>query len=428
MPSHTKTTHPFNNNIDSTSLRWQSKFAVFSAQPQLTYLDSAATCLIPKMVADAIHHYQCFEHANSHKGLYSLSANATKTVEKTRAKLADFIGALKPQEIIFTPGTTSAINQVAQGFVKAKIMNLTKNNRVANIIVSASEHHANLLPWQALANETNAEIRIAKLNLSGTLDVNFLKNILDENSVIVAVNHVSNVLGTVNPISNICKVAHNKSVPVLVDGAQAIGHLPVDINQLHCDFYAFSAHKMYGPSGIGVLYANKKHQEQMTPYILGGGIVSKTSFTEANLLPPPLKFEAGSHNVAGIVGLYAAVEFLSATPLLERQNHLMQLSSYLHNEMKKLGFIKPLISYDDQTNRSIIFSFVVEGVHSHDIASFLAEDNIALRAGHHCAQPLHSALKVNASVRISLGLYNSTADIDALVISLQRAYQLLAIK
>ena len=427
MPPFVLETQTLDKNVAYNNSPWQQNFPVFSAQPQLTYLDSAATCLMPKAVADAIHYYQCFEHANSHKGLYPLSANATKIVENSRIKIANFIGASKSQEIIFTAGTTHAINQVAQGYVKQQIMSLTKKNKVANIIISESEHHANVLPWQALAQKTGAELRIASISLCGTIDLTSLSNLLDNNSVIVAVNHVSNVLGCVNSISDVCQIAHKKGVPVLVDGAQAVGHYHVDVEQLGCDFYAFSAHKMYGPTGIGILYTKEVYLEQMQPLIVGGGMVSKTSFTEYNLLPAPLKFEAGSHHVAGIVGLSAAVDYLSAISLIERQNHLQQLSSYLLNEMNQLEFIRPLISFERFTIAPSICSFIVEGVHSHDVATFLGDDNIAVRAGHHCAEPLHRKFFVNASIRVSLGLYNSHADIDCLVASLQKVHQLLAI-
>lgn len=419
---------PLDNVMPKHYKSWQLNFPVFSVHPQLKYLDSAATCLIPAKVADAIHHYQCFEHANSHKGLYSLSANATKLVDDARAKITSFIGAQQTDEIMFTSGTTHAINQVAQGFVKSKILALTEQGKVANIIISESEHHANILPWQVLAKETGAQLRIIKLNSFGTVDLHSLKNTLDNCSVIVAINHVSNVLGTTNPIQNICNIAHDFSVPVLVDGAQAIGHISVDVNQLNCDFYAFSAHKMYGPTGIGVLFTKEKYLDQMEPYIVGGGIVSKSSFTETQLLPAPLKFEAGSHNVAGIVGLSAAVDFLREISITERQNHFKHLSSYLLSEMIKLNFVQPLISFDHQSDTTSIFSFVVEGVHCHDIASFLAGEDIAVRAGHHCAEPLHRQLAVNASIRVSFGLYNNKSDIDCLITVLQKAYQLLVIK
>ncbi|MBL4941649.1 MAG: cysteine desulfurase [Colwellia sp.] len=409
---------------------WQQDFAVFSLHPELKYFDSAATCLMPKVVADAMHYYQCFEHANSHKGLYPLSANATKTVEKSREKVADFIGASigasNAQEIIFTASTTQAINQVAQGYVKQQINALAIKDRVANVIVSEAEHHANLLPWQILSQETGVELRIAPITLSGTVDLKALSLLLDKNSVLVAINHVSNVLGTVNPIAEICQLAHKKSVPVLVDGAQAVGHIKVEVEKLSCDFYVFSAHKMYGPTGIGILFAKQVYLEQMQPLIVGGGIVTKTSFTEHYLLPAPLRFEAGSHNVAAIVGLSTAIDYLTAIPLAKRQNYLQQLSSYLIKEMSHLSFIKPLLAFEQLTTASI-FSFVVDGVHSHDVASCLADDNIAVRAGHHCAQPLHRKLTIATSIRVSLGLYNSHADIDKLIISLRKVQQLLTI-
>ena len=359
--------------------------------------------------------------------MYSLSANATKLVDISRSKVVDFIGASMSQEVIFTSGTTSAINQVAQGYVKNRIIYLADKNRVANIIVSESEHHANLLPWQQLAQELNAELRIVPINLVGTIELTSLSELLDDNTVVVAVNHISNVLGSINPIKELCQICHDKDVPVLVDGAQAVGHINIDVNELDCDFYAFSAHKMYGPTGIGILYAKEKYLDGMLPLIMGGGIVSKTTYTQSCLLPAPLKFEAGSHNVAAIVGLSAAIDYLSTISLIARKTYLQDLSTYLISEMNKLTFIRPLISFDGLVIMPSVFSFVVDGVHSHDIATFLADDNVAVRAGHHCAEPLHRKFSVNSSIRVSLGLYNSHADIDCLIDSLQRSHQLLSI-
>lgn len=418
---------PYKNSTSDITLG-QQNFPVFSLHPNLTYFDSAATCLTPKIVADAMHHYQCFEHANSHKGLYPLSANATEIVENSRKKVASFIGSANPQEIIFTSSTTQAINQVAQGYVKQQIEKLAKQKRVANIIVSAAEHHANFLPWQVLAKTLNAELRIIQLTSSGTLDLTFIAGLLDENSVLVAVNHVSNVLGTINPINRICQLAHECSVPVLVDGAQAVGHLNVDIKDLDCDFYAFSGHKMYGPTGIGILWAKPYYLTQMQPLILGGGIVAKTTITEHHLLPAPLKFEAGSHNVAAIVGLTTAIDYLTAITVETKQQHYEELSSYLLDKMKSLTYVKPLITHTFNHKMTTIFSFTMVGVHSHDVASFLAEQGIAVRAGHHCAEPLHQALNVKSSVRVSLGHYNSCSDIDRLVEALQQVNDLLSVK
>ena len=418
---------PIDENKKGDASVWKRDFPVFSIQNELTYFDSAATCLMPKAVADAIHHYLCFEHANSHKGLYPLSAIATEKVEKSRANVANFIGAVNSNEIIFTTSTTHAINQIAQGYVKKKIADLAKVSKVANIVVSESEHHANLLPWQNLVQEFEAELRIAPISQNGSVDLESLALLIDENSVIVAINHFSNVLGCSNPINEVCQISHELSVPVLVDGAQAVGHINVDVQALSCDFYTFSAHKMYGPTGIGILYSKAIYLDEMQPLIVGGGIVSKTSYNEYHLLPAPLKFEAGSHNVAAIVGLNAAIEYLSETSQVDRQNYLKQLSLYLFAELNKLSFVRPLIPFEYLTYAPFILSFVVEGVHGHDIATMLAEENIAVRAGHHCAEPLHRKLSLNTSIRVSLGIYNNFSDIDRLVISLKKSYQLLSL-
>ena len=246
---------------------WKSDFPIFSqhAHPQLSYLDSAATCLTPKVVADAIYQYQCYSHANSHKGLYQLSANATALVEQARQRVAGFIGVGDSEQIIFTPGTTQAINLVANSFVKARL------SSKHNIVITCAEHHANLLPWQRLCEQTGAELRTVSLLADGLLDLQALALVLDENTCLLALTHVSNVLGRVNPIKEICQLARGKLIPVLVDGAQAVGHGPVDVEDLGCDFYAFSAHKLYGPVGCGVLYAKAEHLTVMQPDVLGGG-------------------------------------------------------------------------------------------------------------------------------------------------------------
>jgi len=408
----------------STSI-WKDDFPVFSshAHPKLCYLDSAATCLTPKRVATAMYDYQCYSHANSHKGLYNLSANATELVEKSRSKIAAFLNTPVKSELVFTSGTTESINIVANCFVAPKM------SAHANIVISSAEHHANILPWQKICQAHHAQLRIAPLTLAGVVDIKALSALLDENTIILAISHVSNVLGGFNPVDKICQQAQKKGIAVLVDGAQAVAHGNVNLTEIGCDFYTFSAHKLYGPTGCGVLYAKGEHLTHMPPYTLGGGIINKVSFEETSFVNSPLKFEPGSHNVIGIVGLIAAIDYLNDISWGEITHHMSDISAYLHYELAQLHFIKPLLKHnsDDQLLPSLI-SFQVEGVHAHDVASLLDSENIAVRVGHHCAQPLHKLYDVSASVRVSLGIYNSYQDIDRLIVALNNVYQLLAIR
>jgi cysteine desulfurase/selenocysteine lyase len=416
---------------------WKHDFPVFSlrAQPNLCYFDSAATCLTPKYVADAVYHYQCFEHANSHKGLYQLSAKLTDKVEMARLTVAKFIGAEQSSSVVFTKGATEALNLLAYSFVEPLLINLSSEhqNHGSNIVLSVAEHHANLLPWQRLAQQYNVELRFASVNEYGQLDVKKLTSLLDSNTVLLTLTHCSNVLGQFNPVNALCKIAREKNIPTIIDGAQAIAHGPVNVVAIDCDFYVFSGHKIYGPSGCGVLYAKHTLLAEMRPYQVGGGIISSVDFDNSQYLSGPLKFEAGSHNVASIIGLAEALQYLNNISWPEINSYLSNLSYYLHQSLIELDFLQPLISNSNiaqqcpENEYASLCSFALKGLHCHDVASLLDSENIALRAGHHCAQPLHKQLKVNASVRVSLGIYNESKDVDKLIQSLKRAHQLMAI-
>ncbi|WDE00357.1 aminotransferase class V-fold PLP-dependent enzyme [Thalassomonas actiniarum] len=397
---------------------FKSDFAVFSHpdNTELCYLDSAATCLTPKVVAEAMYQYQSFSHANSHKGLYRLSASATERVEQARVSVAEFIGA-DADELVFTFGTTEAINLVANSFVRPRL------SADKNIVISCAEHHANLLPWQRLCQQTGAELRVASLTPQGLLDVAELAALLDDNTCFIAISHISNVLGGLNPVEQVCRLARQQSIPVLIDGAQAVSHGPVDVKHLDCDFYAFSGHKLYGPAGCGVLFARADCIEVMEPDTLGGGIVEQVTLTETRFIDGPMKFEPGSHNVAAICGLVAAIDYIRGIGWPALVAYMDELSVYLHQQLGDLPFIKPLIP---GASGAWLCSFQCQGVHSHDVAGMLDGDDIAVRAGHHCAQPLHHYLGLKSSVRVSLGLYNGREDIDRLVASLKHTYQLLA--
>jgi cysteine desulfurase/selenocysteine lyase len=418
----------------STISPWKHDFPIFSANayPKLCYLDSAATCLTPKHVADAIYYYQCFSHANSHKGLYQLSVNATEIVENARESIAKFIGAVADESIVFTASATESINLVAQSYL------LNKMSANSNIVISATEHHANLLPWQNLCRHFGAQLRVVPLNKNGLIDTLALQQLLDSDTVLVAINHVSNLLGLINPVKAVVKIAHQKSIPVLVDGAQAVRYGPVSFTELGCDFYVFSAHKIYGATGTGVLVAKSFYLEQMSPYQLGAGIVTSVDYQQVQYVTGALKFEPGSHNVAGIVGLVEAIDYLHDISWSEVTAHLDSLSSYLMAQLQDLPYIQPLfktmpenVPPNDSTlnNEKLQFpslhSFTLQGIDSHDVASLLDGADIAVRAGNHCVQPFHKQQGVDASIRISLGLYNDFEDIDRLITGLDDAHRLL---
>ena len=402
---------------------WKQDFPVFKADahPTLCYLDSAATCLTPKCVADEMYHYQCFSHANSHKGLYQLSANVTEKVEHARIRISEFIGASSANEIVFTTGTTESLNLVAYSYIEEQ---LTANS---NIIISAAEHHANLLPWQRLCQKYDVELRIAHLNENGVIDFAQLVSLTDSNTLLIAVSHSSNVIGKVNPVKKICQFAQQENITTVIDGAQAVSHGGINVNELGCDFYAFSGHKLYGPTGCGVLYCRAGLIEKMRPFHLGGGIIDNVTYHSSHFLTGPLKFEAGSHNVVSILGLVAALDYLNTIGWPVINTYLARLSRYMQERLTELTFINPIINHNTDSS-PYLYSFQMDKVHCHDVASMLDSENIAVRAGHHCAQPLHKTLGINASVRVSLGLYNDQADIDRLINGLKNTYQLLMIE
>ncbi|WP_440873893.1 aminotransferase class V-fold PLP-dependent enzyme [Thalassotalea sp. PLHSN55] len=391
---------------------WKKDFPVFSLPEQrnLHYFDSAATCLVPEIVAQSSYQYLTTCHANSHRGLYQLSQQATNNIEEARVQVKHFIGAQSADEICFCSGTSQAINFIAQGFIKQK---LTANN---TIIISQAEHHANFLPWQQLCQQTGASLQIIGLNNERTLDMQAFEQALTPNISLIAINHVSNVLGTTNPVKQICKLAQQYHIPVLVDGAQAAAHQHIDVQDIGCDFYAFSGHKIYAGTGCGVLYVNKQHIAEISPVVLGGGIVEKVTEQSCNYINTLKKLEAGSLSSASIAALSSAINYLEAIGKSAITQHIEVLSEYLHQQLVSLPFIE-LISPARQTS---IVSFSVKGIHSHDVATLLDEYNIAVRVGHHCAQPLHQYLGIKSSVRVSLGLYNDKNDIDALISALKQ--------
>lgn len=391
-------------------MSYKIDFPLFESHPDLIYLDSASTTQKPRSVIAAESHFYQSDYANVHRGIYRLSERATILYENTRQKVQQFICAKQLHEIIFTKGTTESINLVAHSF---GLSHLTAGDE---IILSVMEHHSNIVPWQQICERVGATLKVISLLDNGELNLNHYHDLLSEKTKLVAVTHASNVLGTINPVKEMIALAHQKNIPVLLDGAQAIGHMPVDVNDLDCDFYVFSAHKLYGPTGVGVLYAKTKWLEQMTPYQTGGSMIRQVSFEKTEFNALPYKFEAGTPNIAGVVGLGAAIDYVSAIGFRAIESHEKKL---LAHATAVLSDFDGLNVIGTSANKSAVISFTVDFTHPHDIATILDQSAIAVRAGHHCAMPLMVYLGVPALTRISFGIYNDLSDIDAMMVGLE---------
>ena len=380
----------------------------------LVYLDNAATSQIPKFVEEKVRDFNEKERANVHRGVHTLGLRATNQYESSRQKVANFIGANNAKEVIFTSGCTDSLNLVAASFGEQNIQ------AGDEILVSIMEHHSNLLPWQQLAKRKQAKLNFIEINSDGLLDIENLKSKISSKTKIVALTHVSNVLGTINPIKELTDLAHEKGAIVVVDGAQAVGHFPIDVAQLNVDFYAFSGHKMFAPTGIGVLYGKKDLLDKMPPYRLGGEMIANVTREGATWAEVPYKFEAGTPNIAGAIGLGAAIDYLQSLDFELIQKHEQELTSYA---LEKLKNVSGLTIYGPQKSngRIGVISFNLKNIHPHDLATALDLNGIEVRAGHHCAQPLMASLDTESTVRASLSIYNTKDDIDKLVSSLHEA-------
>jgi len=381
----------------------------------LVYLDSAATSQKPQGVIDAMSRFLLKENANVHRGVHYLAERATEAYEGARAKAQGFLNAEHVHEIIFVRGTTEAINLVAQTYGKKHV------GEGDEVLITAMEHHSNIVPWQMLCEQTGARLRVAPINDDGELLLDEFERLIGPKTRLVAVTHVSNVLGTINPIGSIVKMAHARGARVLVDGAQAVPHLKIDVQALGCDFYVLSGHKMYGPTGIGVLYGRSELLEQMPPYQGGGDMILSVSFEKTVYNKPPYKFEAGTPNMAGAVGLGAAIDFLSS---LEHEGLTAHEEDVLAYGTRLLSAVPGLRLIGTAHAKASVLSFVLDGVHPHDIGTILDREGVAIRAGHHCAQPLMSRLGVPATARASLGCYSTRQDIDALVAGLGKVREI----
>src|SRR5215813_13208210 len=380
----------------------------------LVYLDNAASSQVPQMVIDRGAKYLAEEHANVHRGVHYLSQHATTAYEAAREKVKRFINAREAKECIFVRGTTEGINLVASSYGRKFI------NEGDEIIVSQMEHHSNIIPWQVVAEEKGAKIRVIPMNEHGELIIDEYENLLNERTKMVAVAHVSNSLGTVNPIKEMVATAHKFGVPVCVDAAQSVPHFPVDVQDLDCDFFAFSGHKMFGPTGSGILYGKREWLEKMPPYQTGGGMIRSVSFERTTFAPIPDKFEAGTPAIAAGIGLGAAVDYINAIDFEAAAKYEHELLEYA---TRRLADIPGVTIIGTAANKASVISFTIEGVHPHDIGTILDQQGIAVRAGHHCAQPVMHHFKLPATARASFAFYNTKAEADALADAVEKVIE-----
>jgi cysteine desulfurase / selenocysteine lyase len=392
--------------------RIRADFPIF-AEPvnrkKLIYLDNAATTQKPQAVVDAMTRFYTQEYASIHRGLHYLSERATESYETSREKVRRFINAASIQEIVFVRGTTEGINLVSQTYGRMQV------KRDDEILISCMEHHSNIVPWQILCEEKGARLKVAPMNSKGELDLELYEQMLSPRTRLVAITHVSNALGTINPIRRIIRLAHERNALVFVDGAQAVPHMPIDVQEMGCDFFAFSGHKMYGPTGIGILYGKERLLEAMPPYQGGGNMIRSVTFEKTFYNKLPYKFEAGTPNGSGAIGLGAAVDYIESIGLNPISAHEHDLISFGAAALQTIDGLRIIGTADKKAG---VLSFVLEGIHPHDIGTILDQDGIAIRAGHHCAQPVMEYFNIPATVRVSLGLYNTREDIEALLCGL----------
>jgi cysteine desulfurase/selenocysteine lyase len=383
----------------------------------LVYLDNAASSQKPVQVIEAVDAYYRLDNANVHRGVHRLSQRATDAYEGARDKVRGFLGAKSDKEIIFTRGATEAINLVAQSFVRPQLQ------AGDEVLISHIEHHANIVPWQMVCEQTGAKLKVIPMVESGELDLSGLDELLNERTKILAIGHVSNALGTVNPIKDIIAKAKAKSIPVLVDGAQAVPHLVVDVQDMDCDFYVFSGHKMFAPTGIGALYGKQDLLEAMPPWQGGGDMILSVSFDNTVYNALPYKFEAGTPHIAGAVGLGAAIDYmhsLGIENLAAHEHHLLEIAT------KKLEAMNGVRIIGTAKEKASVLSFMIEDVHPHDVGTIFDQQGVAIRAGHHCAQPVMQFYGIAATARASFAFYNTEQEIDALVSAIKTTQELFA--
>ena len=382
----------------------------------LVYLDNAATTQKPLAVMEAIGNYYRHDNSNIHRGVHTLSERATEAYENVRAGAQKFLNAADNKEIIFVRGTTEAINLVAQSYGRKNV------GSGDEVLITAMEHHSNIVPWQLLCEEKGARLRVAPINDRGELLLDEFEKLLGPKTKIVAVGHLSNALGTINPVREIVRMAHARNIPVLVDGAQAVARMPVDVQALDCDFYALSSHKLYGPTGVGILYGKTRLLEAMPPWQGGGDMIASVTFDKTVYNRLPYKFEAGTPNIADTIGLGAAIEYVNGLGLEEIEQHEAGLLAYATSAVESIPGVRVIGTAAEKAG---VLSFVMEDIHPHDIGTILDSEGIAVRTGHHCAQPVMQRFNVPATARASFGLYNTREEVDALVAGIHKVREVM---
>ena len=383
----------------------------------LVYFDNGATTQKPDVVIERVQQYYENENSNVHRGVHYLSQEATSRHEEARETVQKFINAASTKEIIFTKGTTESINLVASSFAKKFL------NKGDEIIVSEMEHHANIVPWQMACEEKGAHLKVVPVFEDGSLDMVAYENLLSDKTKMVALAHISNVMGIINPIEKIIELAHEKNIPVLIDGAQGVSHTKVDVQTLDCDFYVFSGHKLFAPMGIGVLYGKEEWLEKLPPYQTGGEMIKNVSFDRTTFNELPFKFEAGTPNVAGALGLAAAIDYITDLGIDEIETHEKELLDYGTQELSKIENLR-IIGTNE--NKASVISFIFEDIHHYDAGTILDQLGIAVRTGNHCAQPLMKRFGISGTIRAAFAFYNTKEEIDKLVISINRLRKMFA--
>ena len=400
----------------------KSQFPILSKKingKSLVYLDNSNSSQKPISVINRLNDFYKNEFSNVGRSIHSLSVNATNKFEETRESVKNFINANSKDEIIFTKNATEAINLVASTFGQINI------ERGDEILITELEHHSNYVPWHYLRETKGAVIKFAPINEDGDIIVSELEKLITAKTKILAITHLSNVTGTIVPIKEIIEIAHKKNVPVLVDGCQSAPHLKIDVKDLDCDFYAISCHKMYGPTGVGILYGKKKWLEKIPPYIGGGGMINEVKKENISYAQTPAKFEAGTMPTAEIVAFNESIKFMQSIGMTNIIKHEQELTTYALEKLKKINSVKLV---GNPKNKASVISFTIKGIHPHDIATILDEDGVAIRAGHHCCQVLHEKLKLGASARASFGIYNTKEDIDILCKAIENCRKVFDLK
>ncbi len=383
----------------------------------LVYLDSAATTQKPKEVINSLNNYYKETNSNIHRGVHTLSQKATEKYEKARVMIANFIDATSSKEIIFVRGATEAVNLVASSYVKPLLM---ENDE---IIISQMEHHANIVPWQMVCEEKKAKLKIIPIDENGELIINKFNELINKKTKFISLNHVSNSLGTINPIKKIIDMAHQKNIKIMIDGAQAVQHLEISMKDIDADFYCFSGHKMYAPTGIGILYGKKELLEQMPPYQGGGDMIKSVTFEKTTYNDIPNRFEAGTPNISGAIALGKAIEYINKIGISNINKHEEDLLNYATSKLKKINKVKII---GEAKEKAAVISFIIEGIHPHDIGTIMDSHGIAIRAGHHCTQPIMDFYNVPATARASFAIYNTKEDVDELVKAIEKCIKVFA--